>query len=185
MKHRVRKAVIFPTGVGVFLHTARRVTQRHDLPHRRGGVSPMPWLSGRRSGSSPQAWGCFCGCVKRRFVPVIFPTGVGVFPGCTSLSHSRLHLPHRRGGVSIIRVSAAANAVSSPQAWGCFRITSSITKSPRIFPTGVGVFLQKRWGLGPYADLPHRRGGVSRLREARVARRSSSPQAWGCFHDDT
>ena len=33
------------------------------------------------SGSSPQAWGCFLAVYGYDFPEVVFPTGVGVFPG--------------------------------------------------------------------------------------------------------
>ena len=54
-----RRAVVFPTPVGVFpATTAMRISPRR-LPHTRGGVSTRPSPSTPRLPSSPHPWGCF------------------------------------------------------------------------------------------------------------------------------
>ena len=51
-----------------------------------------------------------------------------------------------------------------------------------VFPTCVGVFLAEAMGTKPATRLPHVRGGVSKRRAKRQREKSSSPRAWGCFH---
>ncbi len=50
---------VFPTGVGVFRYTSSAPVLHQCLPHRRGGVSPIPRYHWDSKKSSPQAWGCF------------------------------------------------------------------------------------------------------------------------------
>ena len=111
--------------------------------------------------SSPQAWGCFYLGGGRTPIVIVFPTGVGVFPGNTVWS-----TPYIR---------------SSPQAWGCFQWTDLFKSIGDVFPTGVGVFLAYSPRPLLFTSLPHRRGGVSRIASIDQHFDESSPQAWGCF----
>ena len=72
-------------------------------------------------------------------------------------------------------------SVSSPPAWGCFRMRPPEEYGGSVFPTRVGVFL--RSAVRPRASqcLPHPRGGVSVLNADMWIRPLSSPPAWGCF----
>ena len=92
--------------------------------------------------SSPQAWGCFHGREVDDVRPSIFPTGVGVFLVESVALLFMTDLPHRRGGVSGVKLGGRAGEVSSPQAWGCFSSVLPSTVPVEIFPTGVGVFLR-------------------------------------------
>ena len=111
----------------------------------------------------------------------IFPTCVGVFPASANQHSSSCHLPHMRGGVSQIAIDFYFSIRSSPHAWGCFTRHNSFHQALSIFPTCVGVFL---WYVKNHLllyNLPHMRGGVSRLSSARIDSKRSSPHAWGCF----
>ena len=72
---------VFPTGVGMFLAPRQRVARKSGLPHGRGDVSRTASEDSATLRSSPRAWGCFpfsCTAGQNR---VVFPTGVGMFPG--------------------------------------------------------------------------------------------------------
>ena len=73
--------------------------------------------------------------------------------------------------------------MSSPQAWGCFCYIGALTFESAVFPTGVGVFPKKSMPKALLPSLPHRRGGVSQVYPLAMCAWSSSPQAWGCFHE--
>ncbi len=50
---------VFPTPVGVFLHSLPLIRIIPGLPHARGGVSDTTDAPDSRKGSSPRPWGCF------------------------------------------------------------------------------------------------------------------------------
>ena len=71
---------VFPTPVGVLASCSLAIRVRSGLPHARGGVSQSrPWEHGNFV-SSPRPWGCFLSRGAICFVPLVFPTPVGVFP---------------------------------------------------------------------------------------------------------
>ena len=110
---------VFPTLVGVFLHTFYRRLKRKRLPHARGGVSEYNNAARQGDKSSPRSWGCFLLSAVCHEVYYVFPTLVGVFPW---ICHQRLAkggLPHARGGVSTLLLPPLQNAPSSPRSWGC------------------------------------------------------------------
>ena len=74
--------------------------------------------------------------------------------------------------------------MSSPQAWGCFRLGPGHPLGVPVFPTGVGMFLTAKRSTSICTRLPHRRGDVSPARSSEREQLSSSPQAWGCFFLD-
>ena len=92
---------VFPTPVGVFLHSALRAHPPSGLPHARGGVSHCIKLWSVQCRSSPRPWGCFSEVAGWPAVPRVFPTPVGVFPAEGSPVQLLWRLPHARGGVSI------------------------------------------------------------------------------------
>ena len=55
-----------------------------------------------------------------------------------------MSLPHVRGGVSASEESQVADRQSSPRAWGCFKLKKLLTLRQEVFPTCVGVFLEKK-----------------------------------------
>ncbi|SMG65751.1 conserved hypothetical protein [methanotrophic bacterial endosymbiont of Bathymodiolus sp.] len=68
--------------MGVFPATAVTTSFSMSLPHARGGVSFQK--KGRKSAkvSSPRPWGCFLYAARHVPCVIVFPTPVGVFPGC-------------------------------------------------------------------------------------------------------
>ena len=70
-------------------------------------------------------------------------------------------LPHVRGGVSSWLWNFLMKASSSPRAWGCFQLFSTLDNFFRVFPTCVGVFLLHGMPSVRSGRLPHVRGGVS------------------------
>ncbi len=93
----------------------------------------------------------------------VFPTPVGVFPGCSAAARCLHGLPHARGGVSGGIHGDSLFVWSSPRPWGCFSVRSGRQKDRKVFPTPVGVF-------PTVVPWPRRAG-------------QSSPRPWGCFHD--
>ena len=75
--------------------------------------------------------------------------------------------------------------VSSPRAWGCFPVMKKNSGKQAVFPTCVGVFLVMISVLGVRSNLPHVRGGVSKMAMSSTPRGESSPRAWGCFLQQT
>ena len=51
--------------------------------------------------------------------------------------------------------------MSSPRSWGCFWIQWTMDRWKGVFPTLVGVFLERGTISSTYPGLPHARGGVS------------------------
>ena len=70
-------------------------------------------------------------------------------------------LPHMRGGVSANQRGALVSFASSPHAWGCFISSRRAAKGELVFPTCVGVFLERGESNPTLDSLPHMRGGVS------------------------
>ncbi len=92
-----------------------------------------------------------------------------------------MSLPHARGGVSIFPPKEVLQELSSPRPWGCFHVPERGRQAPGVFPTPVGVFLNRSRAAPVSSGLPHARGGVSgRSGRVRVAFQSS-PRPWGCF----
>ena len=51
--------------------------------------------------------------------------------------------------------------MSSPRPWGCFQRRKNDGDDVYVFPTPVGVFLNRNAHIGFSLSLPHARGGVS------------------------
>ncbi len=107
---------------------------------------------------------------------------MGVFPSVVKTARHDLSLPHARGGVSMLVLISAANTWSSPRPWGCFLGHVLDQSGIGVFPTPVGVFLERRVMQPARGGLPHARGGVSRARPALISAVQSSPRPWGCFY---
>ena len=178
---RLGDHVIFPTPVGVFLPWNKFFHPKADLPHTRGGVSAPGVLMRLGELSSPHPWGCFHTEGAQRGFHGIFPTPVGVFPDSEGAAFNLLDLPHTRGGVSKKVPYFTTLHKSSPHPWGCFRVRSSIVSLSGIFPTPVGVFPMQDTLTTGSVNLPHTRGGVSRLKCTVPTAGGSSPHPWGCF----
>ncbi len=98
----LRRALVFPTCVGVFPGWPYRSGMCRCLPHMRGGVSHQDYSVRTARQSSPHAWGCFPYPAALQVIRLVFPTCVGVFPGLTRCILTRTRLPHMRGGVSYV-----------------------------------------------------------------------------------
>ena len=70
---------------------------------------------------------------------------------------------------------------SSPRTWGCFLLRAWKPLAICVFPTYVGVFLQRHGARPDRGRLPHVRGGVSKWGDRPLTPESSSPRTWGCF----
>ncbi len=176
-----KPSTVFPTGVGVFLHSLHLESIQARLPHGRGGVSTLPAFRVDTGPSSPRAWGCFSPTPSLRRMRRVFPTGVGVFLVRCKWCRSCFCLPHGRGGVSTLALSMWNFAASSPRAWGCFSPWPWSDPAGVVFPTGVGVFPAWSCRHRGSACLPHGRGGVSPQQPVSGRSDESSPRAWGCF----
>ena len=131
------------------------------LPHARGGVSKSIDISSFKQRSSPRTWGCFPTGTRRRIHSQVFPTHVGVFPIYLALASCCSRLPHARGGVSTSNMKDLFLFVSSPRTWGCFCLKTWAGRYSGVFPTHVGVFLERNTYQLARCGLPHARGGVS------------------------
>ena len=173
---------VFPTPVGVFLATRRRLDLHRSLPHARGGVSRICAVRAIAGASSPRPWGCFRGRDRGARLLPVFPTPVGVFLSDGSTPGAAISLPHARGGVSSRMLRAWCSDWSSPRPWGCFLNVLALLPVIEVFPTPVGVFPTARPFPAPSSRLPHARGGVSDTSAAWSAANPSSPRPWGCFY---
>ena len=111
---------VFPTHVGVFLKKPVGKRIRRRLPHARGGVSTCPAYFRGLHWSSPRTWGCFPSSIRKKPLPCVFPTHVGVFLFHPDQVPSISGLPHARGGVSRPVPVLLMRCMSSPRTWGCF-----------------------------------------------------------------
>ena len=116
----LRRALVFPTCVGVFLAHAQGRRLDGRLPHMRGGVSSFVKKYASSGMSSPHAWGCFQVGHIGQECAAVFPTCVGVFLTRITRSGRPDSLPHMRGGVSADFSRVSPGVSSSPHAWGCF-----------------------------------------------------------------
>ena len=146
-------ARVFPTPVGVFPMSGKRLASVMGLPHARGGVSAAATASSSGFWSSPRPWGCFFRRPADASPRVVFPTPVGVFPIQARASRCSRGLPHARGGVSRLQALHLCGKASSPRPWGCFRIGAAARARSCVFPTPVGVFpmVQPSWEAAPAA----------------------------------
>ncbi len=104
-----------------------------------------------------------------------------MFPTVVSLGRSRSRLPHAGGGVSHFFLIHHVSLLSSPRRWGCFlKVLKEIGRA-FVFPTQVGVFLQRCFVLLVACCLPHAGGGVSCGVVINKSVTASSPRRWGCF----
>ncbi len=152
-----------------------------SLPHARGGVSMPGVASPSVIRSSPRPWGCFrdsCSCERDSWV---FPTPVGVFLAAHRRVRRDRSLPHARGGVSTAAVAITPEELSSPRPWGCFPALGMRASQAIVFPTPVGVFLERLYLMSIFEGLPHARGGVSCRSRYQGGSYQSSPRPWGCF----
>ena len=177
-----RRAVVFPTPVGVFLMCGLRTSNSPGLPHACGGVSINDVKSISAGGSSPRLWGCFFRLHTTVIALLVFPTPVGVFLRLRKRFDQVHGLPHACGGVSRYRWTALWCAWSSPRLWGCFYRWDSPPSDGVVFPTPVGVFLLYLTDATHGERLPHACGGVSRMGRSFMLPPRSSPRLWGCFH---
>ena len=175
------QSTVFPTHVGVFPDRLHCRAHRGCLPHARGGVSCAATKTAGPHTSSPRTWGCFCPARHALLRDAVFPTHVGVFPAGACRKPSTCSLPHARGGVSSMDQSIGKRCASSPRTWGCFRRADCTRDTLSVFPTHVGVFPRRVCVLRPSKSLPHARGGVSAVHQARQLMEQSSPRTWGCF----
>ncbi len=145
--HTSAPSTVFPTPVGVFPSQKACLVVSRRLPHARGGVSGAftVWKKGGQ----------------------VFPTPVGVFLMTVRLKSLDGSLPHARGGVSLSAIPHSRCSRSSPRPWGCFPLHSVEPLLPIVFPTPVGVFLQRRGQHRIAEGLPHARGGVSAAMSAK------------------
>ncbi len=140
---RPMNQIVFPTHVGVFLDENTLTGFSKSLPHARGGVSNMRFCFRPVGESSPRTWGCFHVSLFRILDQVVFPTHVGVFLVYIRELAVERRLPHARGGVSKKPVPAPTNRGSSPRTWGCFWCRRRWSEFDLVFPTHVGVFLDR------------------------------------------
>ena len=170
---------VFPTPVGVFPCLVEGQAVTASLPHARGGVSKPIGQQGIACLSSPRPWGCFPHRVARATDTIVFPTPVGVFPSPLPSVRVQVSLPHARGGVSRGWCRSVPALWSSPRPWGCFRGVQLLLHPRCVFPTPVGVFLKQKPPYWRPVCLPHARGGVSIIEEARGYQALSSPHQRG------
>ena len=104
-----------------------------------------------------------------------------MFPSGLESKSGQPSLPHGRGDVSKEVHEKSASRKSSPRAWGCFHQSKFSGRWFRVFPTGVGMFLDALNKATKETSLPHGRGDVSKKVSPYVVVFRSSPRAWGCF----
>ena len=119
-RHHQHHHHVFPTPVGVFLMAKAAQLNAFCLPHARGGVSMLTEAEKEWLESSPRPWGCFRPHPASVRLRLVFPTPVGVFPGCLWPFPATSCLPHARGGVSWRETILSQFDKSSPRPWGCF-----------------------------------------------------------------
>ncbi len=132
---------VFPTRVGVFLHTIYDLVTKKCIPHACGGVSSVGSVQFYDAVYSPRVWGCFCINPSFASPTDVFPTRVGVFLDHSSQTPLPHRIPHACGG--------------------CFRVASKAEDAKGVFPTRVGVFPAIWDEHEPGEGIPHACGGVS------------------------
>ena len=136
---RKRRACrVFPTHVGVFLLPCHFEQNGQRLPHARGGVSCIFFISLSSQSSSPRTWGCFYGQSGCPASAEVFPTHVGVFLRPMPRVLRIACLPHARGGVSAEFDALREAMLSSPRTWGCFRRADARARADSGLPQARG-----------------------------------------------
>ena len=91
--------MVFPTHVGMFRGAATAHRATSSFPHTRGDVPLRGFKTFAPSSFSPHTWGCSLRSLICSAAACVFPTHVGMFRRCRSVSALRSCFPHTRGDV--------------------------------------------------------------------------------------
>ena len=135
------------------------------FPHTRGD-GPSPGITGTvLTRFSPHTWGW-------TYVPVQFLEYTGVFPthvGMDLTSFGRklplLSFPHTRGDGPSYEMTPPPYQRFSPHTWGWTYVYKQKTSKESVFPTHVGMDLDKRNSVFMLCRFPHTRGDGPTIKE--------------------
>ena len=172
--------LVFPTPVGMFRPHRVYCPPLRRFPHARGDVPfcnpSIKWLGE----FSPRPWGCSDDADRRRRLPTVFPTPVGMFRQRRPCGSRHKSFPHARGDVPAFFRAASIVSRFSPRPWGCSAQKPTYTASEVVFPTPVGMFRTKRRSTPLSGCFPHARGDVPSNRSQMIISSTFSPRPWGC-----
>ncbi len=130
---------------------------------------------------SPRVWGCTVGVVSAYLGKKVFPTGVGVYRGISTIRRPQKSFPHGCGGVpNIVDFRTYAEAFS-PRVWGCTADKTSSDAWQGVFPTGVGVYRLCSTWCWTWLSFPHGCGGVPHCRTSQPGYGGVFPTGVGVY----
>ena len=178
---------VFPTPVGMDRRRLRQKGGSARFPHTRGDGPRSGRRSIRSFRFSPHPWGwtdrpMLAGPQRR-----VFPTPVGM-NRLTSASRRYLaRFPHTRGDGPDRERPPEPSSPFSPHPWGWTDAGAGRSAAHRVFPTPVGMDLQRQTAAPHACGFPHTRGDGPPRWIARHYRKKFSPHPWGWtggYHDN-
>ena len=168
-----------PTCVGTASRRGSCGSHTPVHPHVRGDSEARRGRGKSYCGSSPRAWGQLEVEGGPERAPRFIPTCVGT--ACVSLGvlRGRSVHPHVRGDSIRWASDYPPDGGSSPRAWGQRASGQGAFCRARFIPTCVGTAPAARSSHRAWSVHPHVRGDSWRRAEEVLARRGSSPRAWG------
>ena len=104
-----------------------------------------------------------------------------MFPATSTASSKRSGFPHAGGDVSKTHGPPRGAPQFSPRRWGCFGRPEDPKRPFSVFPTQVGMFLDRRRSTCRICSFPHAGGDVSLPESVTPVSVGFSPRRWGCF----
>ena len=114
-----KRALVFPTPVGMFLHLASSTFIMTSFPHARGDVPRGDAGHLHVEVFSPRPWGCSEFERNSLRIYAVFPTPVGMFRGRILNFSNEISFPHARGDVPNYHKANRKVKKFSPRPWGC------------------------------------------------------------------
>ena len=176
---RSEQTYVFPTRVGVDLHTDPEKWDLVGFPHTRGGGPSTIRFPNNFLTFSPHAWGWTFSLASSMCLSIVFPTRVGVDRSTPSRFTATPRFPHTRGGGPNVGRTAPKSGTFSPHAWGWTFARGGNCLILIVFPTRVGVDRNPGAKSEPNCSFPHTRGGGPRIDPSVCPNTSFSPHAWG------
>ena len=176
---QARQDWVFPTHVGVILLPIHEEAGKKCIPHTCGGDPKNNRILLPLSQYSPHMWGwSFKHWVTGEVLPV-FPTHVGVILRRAINFLAMFCIPHTCGGDPKQHCSRQWCKEYSPHMWGWSRMESVTRSVVSVFPTHVGVILNRIHFPIEGTSIPHTCGGDPSPHLEVVNKARYSPHMWG------
>ena len=175
-----RHLAVFPTYVGMFRSSVRRMGLPVCFPHVCGDVPGAILAEARAEGFSPRMWGCSLAHLLLVGIGLVFPTYVGMFRSFRVFNLRSVSFPHVCGDVPRCGTLSPVVCPFSPRMGGCSVLSLVLICLLWVFPTYVGMFRNVVKHFLSWLRFPHVCGDVPTGDRASQSSLGFSPRMWGC-----